>query len=155
MKLTVVASLFAGVIVLVFASGCSTTPQPPNAERLKRSYTLVSVIENGTVVYLEGAPSNIKPGYAQFSLDLSAPPTVRYRISDGTAGADLTTFAGTYRLQNENTLILEGLNPQPTGTNGTITFTVSDLIDGTSVTLTRTTSDQKTGNTMNVYKLRG
>ncbi|GAB3027401.1 hypothetical protein [Spirosoma pulveris] len=155
MKTTLTSALLACFITLIIVSGCSTTPQPPNSDRLKRSYTLVSVIENGTVVYQEGAASNIKPGYGQFSLDLSVPPTVRYRISDGTSGADLTTFVGSYRLQNENTLILEGLNSQPTGTNGTITFTISDLIDGTSVTLTRTTSDPKAGNSMNVYRLRG
>ena len=51
-------------------------------------------------------------------------------------------------------LVLSNLTPQPTGTTGSVTFAISELADG-SVTLTRTTADPKTGNTVNVFKVKG
>jgi hypothetical protein len=149
MKKTQYTFLIALSTVFYILTGCkSDPPAVPVADRIKNSYVASSVTENGTTVYTAGGTANSKPGYSQFKLDLSNPPAARYTAADG------TVFTGTYALANNDTqIVLSGLTPQPTGTNGTITFTISELADGT-VTLTRTTPDQKTGNTTNVYKLK-
>ncbi|NID11331.1 hypothetical protein F7231_14240 [Fibrella aestuarina] len=114
---------------------------------MKNNYVAASVLEGSTTVYTSGGTSNTKPGYSQFRLNLSNPPAVTYTAVDG------SVFTGTYTVVGDNQIVLSGLTPQPSGTNGTITFTITNLADGT-VTLTRTTPDQKTGNTTNVYNLR-
>jgi hypothetical protein len=149
MKKTYYTLFFALSAFFYILTGCKK-PEPvvPVADRIKNSYVASSVLEGSTTVYTAGGTSNTKPGYSLFRLDLSNPPAVRYTAADG------TVFTGTYALANNDTqIVLSGLTPQPTGTNGTITFTISELADGT-VTLTRTTPDQKTGNTTNVYKLK-
>lgn len=133
-------------------TGCKKEePAVPVADRIKNSYVAASVNEGTATVYTSGGTSNTKPGYSQFRLNLSNPPAVTYTAVDG------TVFTGTYTVVGDNQIVLSGLTSsagQPTGTNGTITFTISDLGDGSAPTLTRTTADPKTGNTTNVYKLR-
>ena len=148
MKKTQYTLLIALLTVFYVFTGCKKPPVvPPVSERIKNNYVAASVTEGGTTVYTSGGTSNSKPGYSAFRIDLSNPPAVRLVSVDGTIST------GTYALVGETQLVLSGLNPAPTGTNGTITFTISELADGT-VTLTRTTPDAKTGNTTNVYKLR-
>ncbi|HEX9955803.1 MAG TPA: hypothetical protein VGA96_01060 [Fibrella sp.] len=152
MKKTQYTLLIALSAFFYILTGCKK-PEPavPVADRIKNSYVAASVMEGTTTVYTSGGASNSKPGYSQFRLNLSNPPAVTYTAVDG------TVFTGTYALTNNDTqIVLSGLTSTggaPTGTNGTITFAISELGDGT-VTLTRTTADQKTGNTTNVYKLR-
>lgn len=131
-------------LFLFLASCKGKTPEPTTEERMKKSWTAQSVTENGTSVYANG--SGTRPGYSQFQLNLASPPSVTYRSVDG------QTFTGTYSISG-TTLTLTGLTPQPTGTNGTISFNISNLTD-TGVTLTRTTADPKTGNSTNVYTLK-
>ena len=136
----------------VLASCKPSTPAVPVSDQVKNNYVAASVNEGSATVYTSGSTSNIKPGYSQFRLNLSNPPAATFTTVDG------ITFTGTYSLSSDNSqIILTGLtssaNQQPTGTNGTITFAISELADGT-VTLTRTTPDQKTGNTTNVYRLK-
>lgn len=148
MKKTHYTLLIAISAFFVILAGCKPdAPAVPTADKIKRSYTASSVTEGSTVVYSSTGSTSTKPGYSQFLLDLSNPPTVRYRALDG------TTFTGTYAIVGDTQIVLSGLTPAPTGGN-TITFTISDLGDGSTVTLTRTTPDPKTGNTLNVYKLK-
>ncbi len=149
MKKTQYTLLLALGVFFSILSACGTKAPAvvPVADRIKKSYTAESVTEGATVVYTRTGTST-KPGYSQFLLDLSSPPTVRYRAIDG------TLFTGTYAIVGDTQLVLSNLTPQPTGTTGTITFTISDLADG-SVTLTRTTADPKTGNTVNIFRVKG
>ncbi|MEZ0487836.1 hypothetical protein [Fibrella aquatica] len=148
MKKTQYTLLLALSTVFYVLTGCGKKePVVPVADRIKNNYVAASVLEGSTTVYTAGGASNTKPGYSQFRLNLASPPAVTYTALDG------TVFTGTYAVVGDNQIVLSSLTPQPTGTNGTITFTISELADGT-VTLTRTTPDQKTGNTTNVYRLR-
>ena len=148
MKKTQYTLLIALLAVFYVFTGCKKEPVAiPVSERIKNNYVAASVLEGSTTVYTSGGTSNSKPGYSVFRIDLSNPPTVRITALDGTVST------GTYALIGDTQLVLSGLTPPPTTTNGTITFTISELGDGT-VTLTRTTPDAKTGNTLNVYKLR-
>lgn len=148
MKKTHYTLLIALVTVFYGLVGCGKEPAAvPVAERIKNNYVAASVLEGSTTVYTSGGASNSKPGYSAFRLNLSNPPAVSYTGPDG------SVFTGTYALVGDSQIVLSGLTPQPTGTNGTITFTISELADGT-VTLTRTTPDAKTGNSTNTYKLR-
>lgn len=131
--------------LFLFLVGCKKNPpEPTTEERMKKSWTVQSVTENGASVYANG--SGTRPGYSQFQLNLASPPTATYRSVDG------QTFTGTYSISG-STLTLTGLTPQPTGTNGTISFTISSLNDN-SVVLTRTSADPKTGNSTNIYTLK-
>ena len=148
MKKTQYTLLIALTAVFYVLTGCGKEPPAvPVSERIKNNYVAASVLEGSTTVYTAGGTSNTKPGYSAFRIDLSSPPAVRLTSVDGTVST------GTYAVVGDNQIVLSGLTPQPTGTNGTMTFTISELGDGT-VTLTRTTPDAKTGNTTNVYKLR-
>ncbi len=140
--------LLAFSAFFILLAGCKKPDAViPTSDKVKRSYTASSVSENGTTVYSSTGSSSTKPGYSQFLLDLSSPPTARYRALDG------TLFTGTYTV-TDTQIVLSGLTPVPTGTSGTITFTITDIGDGSAPTLTRTSADQKTGNSTNVYKLK-
>lgn len=128
-------------------TGCKREePAVPVADRIKNLYVAASVNEGATTVYTSGGASNTKPGYSQFRLNLSNPPAVTYTEVDG------SVFTGTYTLVGDTQIVLNNLTPVPTGGNP-ITFNISNLADGT-VTLTRTTPNPKTGNTLNVYNLK-
>lgn len=86
------------------------------------------------------------PTYNNFRLDLSSKTSATLVDFDG------NRFTGTWSVPSDTRLVLTGLTPQPTGTNGTIEFTISGLTD-TEVVLTRTAASQKTGGTINVYTL--
>ncbi|MPR34707.1 hypothetical protein [Salmonirosea aquatica] len=125
--------------------GCKKDP-PPLSERIAKSWSASTVREGSTVVYTVGGASNAKPGYANFKLVFNSSGSVTYTEFDG------STFTGQWELNGDNKLILKNLNPQPTGTNGTIEFDITSF-DDTMMTLTRTTSSVKTGNTINQYTL--
>jgi hypothetical protein len=127
--------------------GCGGDKTPPLSERIAKAWTARIVTENNTMVYTRGGTSNVRPTYSNFKLDLSSAPTARYTAYDG------NTFVGQYSVQdNPQTLTLTNLQPSPTGTNGTISFTISSISD-TELVLTRNSADQKTGNSTNVYTL--
>ena len=101
--------------------------------------------ENSTVVYTKGATANVR-NYGSYRLDLSSPPKAILTDVDG------STTTGTYELQGDTKLTLSNLQPQPTGTGGTIAFTIN-AITATALDLTRTTANPRTGNSLNQYQL--
>jgi hypothetical protein len=126
--------------------GCPTSKTPPLSERIAKAWTARVVTENSSTVYTRGGTSNIS-AYNNFKLDLSSAPTVRLTEFDG------NTFVGTYSVQdNPQQLTLTALQPQPTGTNGTISYTINSISD-TELVLTRTTASQKIGGRTAVYTL--
>lgn len=139
------ASLAITTLFFLFM-GCKGNSPAPVSERIAKVWTASRVDENSTTVFTRGGTGNIRPTYTNWKLDLSSPPTARYTEWDG------NTFTGQYTVTNDNTLTLTGLNPPPTGTNGTITFTINS-IDDTNLKLTNNATSAKTGGTTNVYTL--
>ena len=137
---------FLSVVTLFsLLTGCGGSKAPPVSERIAKVWTARTIDENSQTVYTKGGTSNVR-NYANFKLDLSTAPTVKYTEFDG------NTFTGQYSVPTDTRLILTNLNPAPTGTNGTIEFTIDGISD-TELKLTRTTASQKTGNTTNKYTL--
>ncbi|GAA4407850.1 hypothetical protein GCM10023187_28990 [Nibrella viscosa] len=130
----------------VLVIGCKPAAKQPVSERIAKVWTARTVDENNTTVFTRGGTNNVRPAYSNFRLDLSSPTAVNLREFDN------SSFSGQWEVQGENKLILKNLNPQPTGTNGTIEFTINTISDN-ELKLTRTTASQKTGGTMNVYTL--
>ncbi|MBO0933818.1 hypothetical protein [Fibrella aquatilis] len=137
--------LFLFLIALLTACGGGTKVVPV-AERIQKSWSAQSVKEGTTPVFTKGG-SSTKPGYGSFRLELASGGVARFTDFDG------ITCIGTWAISSdEKTLTLTGLTPPPTGTNGTISFTISSLTDN-SLTITRTTASLKTGGTINEYQL--
>ena len=151
MKKTHYALLFS-LTVLTLLAGCGKTPVTPVSDLIKKNWTPKTVTENGTAKYTFGATSNPTPGYSKFVLNLSSPPAVTWTTID--ASGMSYTFTGTYALSSDNkTITLSGLTPIPTGSNGTVSFTITSVTDSELV-LARTTADPKTGNSNNIYTLK-
>lgn len=132
------------LLSLLFA-GCKPKVSPIS-ERIAKIWTAQTVREGNTLVYTKGATANIRSGYVNFKLDLSSASSVTLTEFDN------NRFTGQWELQNDTKLILKNLTPQPTGTNGTIEFSLSDFTDS-AMKLARTTASIKTGNTINSYEL--
>jgi hypothetical protein len=136
-------SLFVAIGIL--SVSCKKDP-PPLSERIAKAWAAETVREGSTVVFTKGGANNTKPGYSNFKMVFSNSGTVTLTEVDG------TVFTGQWELSGDSRLILKNLTPQPTGTSGTIEFTISSFED-TMMTLTRTTSSVKTGGTINQYTL--
>jgi hypothetical protein len=136
------------LIIFIFAiCSCGKTDTPtPVSELIKKTWIPQTVQENGTNVYTKGATSNVRVGYTNFQLSLSGTSTASLTEFDG------NTFTGTYELQGETKLILKNLNPQPTGTSGTLEYTITK-ISATNFDLNRITTSLKTGGATNTYAL--
>jgi hypothetical protein len=135
--------LWSLVLVLGLVASCKR-PVPPLSERIAKVWSAESVREGSSVVFTKGNASNTRPGYANWRLSLNNNGTVTYTEFDN------NSFAGQWELIGDNRLVLKNLNPQPTGTPGTVEFTISEFADGRMV-LTRTASSVKTGGTINQY----
>ncbi|WP_407084063.1 hypothetical protein [Tellurirhabdus bombi] len=146
MKRNVSTGLLAVLTMFLLVTGCKPKDKTPVSELIAKAWTAQRVDHNTTTVYTKGGTSNTVQGYAQFSLNLSAAPSVTYKEFDG------NTFSGQYELQGDNKLILKNLSPQPTGSNGTLEFTINSVTDS-ELKLTRLTASQKTGGTINTYTL--
>jgi hypothetical protein len=133
------------VAIGLFTIGCKKDP-PPLSERIAKTWSASTIREGSAVVFTKGGASNAKPGYANWKLVLTTSGSVTYTEFDG------SVFTGQWELSGDNKLILKNLNPQPTGTGGTIEFDITSFED-TMMTLTRTTSSVKTGGTINQYTL--
>ena len=120
----------------------------PMSERIVNIWTANSVREGNSLVYTQGGATNLRPGYVNFKIELQTGGTVIFADFDG------TRFTGQWSLEGDTKLVLKNLTPQPTSTNGTIEFTISEFTDG-SMTLTRTTASTKTGGSVNVYRVVG
>jgi hypothetical protein len=116
------------------------------SERIAKDWSAEAVMEGSTLVFTKGGANNTRPGYASWRITLRSDGTATYTEFDN------NTFTGQWELQGDTRLVLKNLNPQPTGSNGTIEFTISEFEDGRMV-LTRTTSSVKTGGTINKYTL--
>jgi hypothetical protein len=145
-------STFLGAVLVVALvmqlSGCKQTPKPLS-EIIGRAWVPQTVNHGTNLVYTKGAATNPTPGYSNWRLDLTSPTSVTYREFDG------NSFSGQWEVQETGTgnkLILKNLTPQPTGTNGTVEFVINSSSE-TEFTITRTTSSQKTGGTVNKYAL--
>ena len=138
---------FLSLVTLLGALiGCSGSKPAPVSERIAKIWTASKVDENKLTVYTRGGTANVR-NYTAFKLDLSQPPTVRFTEFDG------NTFVGKYSLPSDTRLVLTDLNPSPTGVTGaTIEFTINS-IDDNNLSLSRTTTSQKTGGTSNDYTL--
>lgn len=134
------ATLFVGLLM-----GCKGDKTPPVSERIAKIWTARSVDENSVTVYTKGGASNVRD-YSKFTLNLSSAPTVNYTEFDG------NTFVGQYSVPTDTRLVLTNLSPSPSGTNGSIEFTINSISDNELV-ITRTTTSQKTGGTINKYTL--
>ncbi len=144
MKKTLLSAAF-GLSFLMLLTGCKTKVAPVS-ERIAKVWVALNVREGGSTVYSQGGTSNAKPGYSSYRLDLSNAPNVTLTEFEGTVSR------GTYTIQNDNTLVLSGLTPEPTGTGGTLTYAISTL-DDTQLVLNLSGAYPKTGNTNNTYTL--
>lgn len=134
------------IILTLVATGCKKKVKPLS-ERIAKAWIAENVKEGTTLVYTRGGSSNTVPGYSSFRLTLTS-TTVTYVERDG------TTFTGTWELQGDSKLILKGLNPQPTGSGGTVEFAIVS-IDDVRLVLKNLKESPKTGNTINEYTLSG
>lgn len=143
------ALLWCSVLILgLIAAGCKKKVKPVS-ERIAKAWTAESVKHGTTVVYTRGGSNNIESNYSAFRLTLSnasGAKTVTLTEFDG------KTFTGTWDLEGDSKLILKDLTPQPTGTGGTIEYSISSL-DDAKVVLTRLKGSSKTGGTINEYTL--
>ncbi len=135
-------------IFAIFSCGKKEDPAPfvPVSELIKKTWIPQTVQENGTVVYTKGAASNIRTGYTNFQLSLSGSSTATLTEFDG------NTFTGTYELQGDTKLILKNLNPQPSGSGGTIEYSITKST-ATNLDLNRISTNLKTGGSTNGYGL--
>ena len=137
------------LVLALVATGCKKDKVKPLSERIAKAWTAQSVKEGTAVVYTRGGSSNTRPAYADFRLTLtntSGAQTATYKEFDG------NTFTGTWALEGESVLVLSGLTPAPTGSGGSLKFTITSIND-TQLVLTRLTASPKTGNTTNEYTL--
>ena len=140
-------TIYILLVSIFLVIGCKPKVTPMS-ERIVKCWTVTLAREGSSVVFTQGATGNTRPGYTNFKLELQSGGTVVFTDFEG------TRFTGQWELQGDNKLVLKNLTPQPTGTSGTIEFTISDFTDA-SMTLTRTTANAKTGGTVNVYQLAG
>jgi hypothetical protein len=139
---------FTALLAVLFLAQSCGPKIPPVSERIAKIWIASSVKEDNVEVYKTGGSANIKPGYSTYRIDLSAPPKAVIREVDG------GTYTGTYEIVGSNKLTIKGLSPEPTGTGGTLEFTITTLSeDGTALVLTANQAYPKTGNTKNVYSL--
>ena len=147
MRKTYYTASLAVTALFVLLMGCKGNSPAPVRERIAKVWTASRVDESSVTVYTRGGTSNVRPTYANWKLDLSNFPTVVYTEWDG------TVFRGQCSLPDDNTLVLTGLNPPPTGsTNATLTFTINS-IDDSNLKITGTAGSAKTGGTTNAYTL--
>jgi hypothetical protein len=138
---------FTSVLLLLFAlSAC----QPKKVEPISigKIWKVLTVKENGTLVYSEESTTNARPGYSRFRLDLTLPEMVNFTDLDG------RKLAGQWALSTDNQrLILQNLTPPPSESGGNIEFYVITPPTEKQLNLKRTNESRKTGNTVNEYEL--
>ncbi len=139
---------FIALFVSVVSFGCKKKVKPVS-ERIAKAWTADLVNHGNVVVYARAGSANTWPGYSDFRLSLT---TVSGENKVTYVEWNKDSFTGTWELQGDTKLILKNLVPQPTGSSGTIEFTITSLDDNTLV-LTRTSASKKTGDTINSYTL--
>jgi hypothetical protein len=139
-------------LVLLFAASvmaCSgggnpaPTPTPPTptvsvATLVKKVWTVSTAQWDGVTKYDKTSSSNVVQGYSQYKLDLSTAGSVTLTEFDG------KIFTGTYTVATDGlSLTLTGLTSAdgaPTGTAGTITYSILVTPTSTSLSLQQTTA---------------
>ena len=140
------------IFVLLFAisvMACSgggdpaPTPTPPTptvsvATLVKKVWTASSVQWDGVTKYDKSSTTNVVQGYSQYKLDLSTAGSVTLTEFDG------KIFTGTYTVATDgNSLTLNGLTSAegaPTGTGGTITYSILSTPTATGLSLQQSTA---------------
>ena len=127
------------------SGGSTPTPvEPPVSEVIKKSWSASTVLWDNTTQYDKSASTNITPGYAQFKLDLSSSNTVTL------TEFDKKVFTGTYLLSSDNSqLTLKNLTSSegaPSGTDGTLVFSISGKPTSSKLILETTTAYIKASN---------
>ena len=136
------------LLLALLLAACQPTPVPSITDQLSRVWQAQLVRENEVLVYSLGGTGNIKPGYATFRLDLSKPGVATLKDIDG------KLLTGTWTVSTNNQrLILAGLTPRPTNTDGTIEYYIAEPPTPGSLKLERTAESRKTGNSLNQYAL--
>jgi hypothetical protein len=139
-------------LVLLFAvamMACSgggdpaPTPTPPTptvsvATLVKKVWTVNTAQWDGVTKYDKTSSSNVVQGYSQYKLDLSTAGSVTLTEFDG------KIFTGTYSVATDGlSLTLNGLTSAdgaPTGTGGTISYSILVTPTATSLSLQQTTA---------------
>ncbi len=139
-------SLF--VVCLLLGWGCKPKAVVPVSGLIGKVWQAQLVKEGATTVYTQGATGNVRPGYANFRLDLSTPGKVALTDIDG------RTSVGTWTVSTDNRrLILENLVPKQSETIGTIEYYIVVPPTDAQLQVQRTAESRKTGNTVNDYTL--
>ena len=119
------------------------TPTPPTptvsvATLVKKVWTVSSAQWDGVTKYDKSSTSNVVQGYSQYKLDLSTTGSVTLTEFDG------KIFTGTYTVATDGlSLTLNGLTSAegaPTGTGGTIAYTILSTPTTTGLSLQQTTA---------------
>ena len=119
------------------------TPTPPTppvnvATLVKKVWTVSTAQWDGVTKYDKTSTSNVVQGYSQYKLDLSTAGTVSLTEFDG------KIFTGTYTVATDGlSLTLNGLTSAegaPTGTGGTITYSILVTPTATTLSLQQTTA---------------
>lgn len=141
-------TLIYTVLLLFLLGSCEPRQITPITDIPGRKWKAKLVKEGTQMVFTLGGTTNVKPGYANFRLDLSNPEQVLFKDIDG------RTLTGTWSVSTDNQrLILENLVPRPTSTIGTVEFYITEAPTAASLKLERTAESRKTGNTVNTYEL--
>ena len=136
----------AALLMTILVISCQDHRAQPTSGLIMKVFTARSVDENGTTVFTRGGAANIRPGYGTFLLDLSDANNVVLREFDG------NVFKGQWVVPSNTQLNLVNLMPQPSGSNGSISYTINS-ITSTELVLTRTSASQKTGGLIVKYTL--
>ena len=136
------------LVLVCLALGWSCRPKPIVPVSIGKVWQAQLVKEGATTVYTQGGAGNIRPGYANFRLDLSTPDNVSLTDIDG------RTSVGTWTVSTDNKrLILANLVPKQSETIGTIEYYIVIAPTDTQLQLQRTAESRKTGNSINDYTL--
>ena len=136
--------LFAASVMACSGGGNPTpTPTPPTptvsvATLVKKVWTVSTAQWDGVTKYDKTSSSNVVQGYSQYKLDLSTAGSVTLTEFDG------KIFTGTYTVATDGlSLTLNGLTSAdgaPTGTGGTITYSILVTPTATSLSVQQTTA---------------
>ncbi|MCZ2485181.1 hypothetical protein [Aquirufa antheringensis] len=117
------------------------TPTPPTptvsvATLVKKVWSVNTAQWDGVTKYDKAGTANVVQGYSQYKLDLSTAGSVTLTEFDG------KIFTGTYTVATDGlSLTLNGLTSAegaPTGTGGTITYTILSTPTATGLSLQQT-----------------
>jgi len=136
--------LFAVIMMACSGGGDpAPTPTPPTptvsvATLVKKVWTVNTAQWDGVTKYDKTSSSNVVQGYSQYKLDLSTAGSVTLTEFDG------KIFTGTYSVATDGlSLTLNGLTSAdgaPTGTGGTISYSILVTPTATSLSLQQTTA---------------